>query len=287
MRHSMNMLSGVAVLALLGAAQGCGQAASQDVSDTKIIGGAPVPEGQQDERRWSTVALTTDFQRDPANPSTLDANHSFCSGTIVAPRIILTAAHCVQKFDATTREKLDELILPTANDFLIFFGTTVSRSGKWLRAAAAIPHPDWSPAETLSPQPTAAPNDIAVIVLGEDVPAEAKIAEIGEPTDSLPARIALAGYGVTTSRNTNDTGILRQVESAVTGNDAAVKRIGVGEFFRGACAGDSGGPAYVQKNGKYVVVGATSTGAEIAGQCLGLMNNYTDARYYKDWVLNR
>jgi secreted trypsin-like serine protease len=89
---------------------------------------------------------------------------------------------------------------------------------------------------------------------------------------------------VTLNRAQNDTGILRQVTTALTSEDSRIRRFTVGQFFRGACAGDSGGPAYVQINGDHQLAGATSTGAEFLGTCLGLINNYTDVRYYKDWI---
>jgi hypothetical protein len=282
----MSVRTRVLSSALFGAAvalAGCGQTAT-DASATKITGGQPVPESQSDARRLSTVALTTDVVMHEGQPSPISANHSFCSGTIVGPRVIMTAAHCIQKFDETTHVKLDEHILPHDTDYLIYFGTNVSPTGTWVRAVTAIPHPDWDPAQTLSGQPTAAPNDIGVIILEADIPAGAQVAQIGSPSSTLPSSIQLAGFGVTTSRDNNDTGVLRQVDVPNNGADANIKRIQVGSFGRGACAGDSGGPAYAMENGHLVVVGATSTGAELAGRCLGLLNFYTDARYYRDWI---
>lgn len=260
----------------------CGSV-DNSASETKIVGGTNVPNDLADHRRWSTVALTTDFSRD-GQPSTLDQNHSFCSGTIIGPRAIMTAAHCIQAFDANTRRKLPDLILPNGTDFMISFDTNVAPGGRLVRAAKAIPHPDWDPNQTLSPQPTAAPNDIGLIILESDIPDGARIAELGLESDTVSGNIQLVGYGVSRSRNTNDTGVLRQVEVPVNGVETGTKRFQVGAFGRGACAGDSGGPAYMKKGDRYVVIGATSTGAEFAGMCLGLMNFYTDARYYSQWL---
>lgn len=285
MRSEWISLKGTMLTAGLALAAGCGAGTEGlNVSDTKIVGGQPVPANQADARRWSTVALTSDIERTDGQPPLLDQKHSFCSGTIVGPRAILTAAHCIQKFDPNSRQKLPENILPEDRDFIVYFGTTVDRNGSWVRASRAVPHPDWDPAQTLSPQPTGAPNDIGLLILESDIPAEARVAELGRVDAQLPATLQLAGFGVTTSRDTNDTGILRQVDVSVGAADAATKRIQVGDFGRGACAGDSGGPAYAQQDGQLVVVGATSTGAEIFGRCLGMLNYYTDARYYRDWI---
>ena len=111
----------------------------------------------------------------------------------------------------------------------------------------------------------------------------AKIAEMSfSVNESNP--IHLAGYGVTLTRDNPDTGILRQVTTSIKSASSTAQRITVGAFMAGACAGDSGGPAYIEDGGEYKVIGATSTGAEIAGYCLGILNNYTDIRYYTDWI---
>src|SRR5262245_60056005 len=121
-----NISTKLVLLAAGLAAAACGSNnAALEQSETKIIGGQNVPEGQQDERRWSTVALTTDAVTSADKPSTIDQKHSFCSGTIVAPRVIMTAAHCIQKMDPNTHQKLDELILPKETDFIVHFDSNV------------------------------------------------------------------------------------------------------------------------------------------------------------------
>ncbi len=266
---------------------GCGSNSETDQSEIKIIGGEEVKDGQADNRRWSTVAITTDYEVTPGKGTHLANGKSFCSGTLVGRRIVVTAAHCIQKFDEVTKKKLPEYILPKATDYVVSFDTKVSQQGNWRRAAQVIAHPDWSPNETLSPQPTTPPNDIGVIILAEDAPALAKVATIAD-TDIAPeagSMIDLAGYGITSNRNNNDTGILRQVQTMFKTLDGNIQRFSVGQLFKGACAGDSGGPAYIQVDGEYQLMGATSTGIEIGGYCLGMVANYTDARYYHDWIL--
>jgi secreted trypsin-like serine protease len=255
-------------------------------SDTKIVGGQDVPDSQGDNRLWSTVALTTDLTPQGATEALIDQHHSFCSGTIIGPTTIVTAAHCLQKFDPNTYQKLPDFTLPKETDYLVFFGTKVDRSGHWVRARKVIPNPDWDVKNTLTPQPTSPPNDVGVILLSEPIPSTAKPATIASLDVNVQKDqdIYLVGFGVTKSRDTNDTGIMREVTTPVTSVDTAVKRLSVGAFFRGACAGDSGGPLYLKVNGEYQLSGATSAGAEVMGNCLGLVNLYTDVRYYTDWI---
>lgn len=264
---------------------GCGPAQDERTSDVKILRGELIKEGQNDARRQSTVALTTDVARSGSTSSLMGQNKSFCSGTVIAKNVIVTAAHCLEKFDPKTRTK-QGLMLPKESNYIVSFDTTVNADGRWIAAKKVIPHPDWDPASTLSPVSKAVPNDIGLIILSEDVPDSAKPVKIANANLELPKKtpVYLAGYGVTLKRSKPDTGKLRQVTVKFKSSNSKRKAFSVGKFFRGACAGDSGGPAYVKVGSELQLAGATSTGVEIFGYCIGIHNNYTDVRQYSDWI---
>ena len=60
-----------------------------------------------------------------------------------------------------------------------------------------------------------------------------------------------------------------------------VKELEFGEkAYKSACMGDSGGPAFVRRNNKLVLVGVTSRGSSRCDST-GI---YTDVRYFGDWI---
>lgn len=270
-------------LLAIGSLLACGSP-EETQSDLKIRGGQEVSNNDQTMVRLATVALTTDYTNSPNSESILQQGKSFCSGTIVDTRVVVTAAHCLQELIG--RDQKGGPILPSPEDFIVHFDNRVSAEGNFARAAQVIPHPDWDPAATLSPFPGSRPNDIGVIILSQDIPSFKKAATIASPDLPVNGQTTyLAGFGVTRDRNFNDTGILRTVASKFSAENGSIARVSHGAFFQGICAGDSGGPAYVQVDGEMQLVGAASTGAEIPGLgCLGSNSNSTDVRYYSDWI---
>lgn len=242
----------------------CGAATSE--SDVEIVGGSNVGAAQRDPRLFSTVALS--------NKEKIAKGSSFCSGTLIAPRVVMTAAHCL----------VDENNKPLdTGEVLVVFGNKVNAKAHTRKALRSIAHPQYRARLAVEPSPQQAPNDIGLVFL--DAPAPQGFAPVALASAAAPAlqKLRLAGFGVTKSRYLNDTGSLRQVDVTVVDTQRIAQRIITEELGKGACAGDSGGPAYVQMGGRWAVAGVTSSGAEIFGYCIG-RNNFTDARQYAAWI---
>ena len=198
---------------------------------------------------------------------------TFCSGTLIAQDIVLTAAHCV---------------LPGAAYKVIVPGETPPRLNDVKRVAA---HPQFSVQAILAHRASA---DVALLQLGTPLPASKSPAPLGAPL--LPvqpgARLTIAGVGVARRGDGRTGGSIRAADLSVTGKPGTLQirladpltnnlREGLG-----ACTGDSGAPAFEMQAGRAVIIGVVSwsTGASNSDGCGGL-TGVTPLMLYRDWIL--
>jgi secreted trypsin-like serine protease len=248
-----------AVAPLLLAGCGSPDAAEGDASQTLIVGGEKVV--STDAIVASTVALV------------LPNGEPFCTGSLISSRLVLTASHCLDGYD---------------EDMLyVAFGTT-AKPGAYARerlryATKLRMHESYDTVAMDAEVATRPPNDIAVLRLNADAPAGFKPATMLAPTAALYPRaekLTLAGFGLT-HYLWGSTGVLRKVEVNLTSTSTAAKEIEFGATpGKSACMGDSGGPAFVKRSGKLMLVGVTSRGSSHCDDT-GI---YTDVRQFRDWI---
>jgi secreted trypsin-like serine protease len=170
-----------------------------------------------------------------------------CSGTLIAPNKILTAAHC----------------LPA--------GTRSVLAGRWtadgrvtgVRASSWAVHPNFRRSAS------AFENDVAVVVLSASLPNPTMGILLSEA--SAPGQpVFIAGWGA--------PGFELAVGYARL---TRVTDINVGYTYAGilsnTCNGDSGGPAYRAVGGRQAVVGITSSGS-VAGCGTGDNSLFTNVQ---------
>jgi hypothetical protein len=144
---------------------------------------------------------------------------AYCSGSIVAPTLVLTAAHCVKYFEP------DTVVLGTSEE-----------SGKRIRVLRTAMHPKYT-----SGAPESANFDVAVVVLSADAGVKPLATNHVALDNAFVGRdVRHVGFG-TTSEHGLDIDTKRTLTHAVTKLDAA--KIYTGSAKAGVCNGDSGGPA--------------------------------------------
>lgn len=189
-----------------------------------------------------------------------------CTGTLVAPNVVVTAGHC-KAGGCSAR---------------VFVGTDVEGDGQVVEVERAEAHPDYKP-----PNNT---NDIAVLVLAEDLAVEPR--EIADQaTVDAASTTRLAGFGNTDVFSSGGYGRRRMVDVPIASDDPKFGADPDSEFVAGApfldrdsCNGDSGGPAYVESDDGWFLAGATSRATASAFRPCGDGGIYTRVHSFADWV---
>jgi secreted trypsin-like serine protease len=262
-------------LGLLGVLAAAGAAAAAGpTAHASIVGGEPAAQGALP---WLAYV---------ANIKAAQEEVETCTGTVVAPRMVLTAGHCAEDPTSEVVEKADGYRIVTGN----VNWTSPEREVTHVRRVLVFPR--------YEPQgPLAGRGDVALLELDAATKAPVmRVAdkEIGEPG----AKTIAAGWGNTSYGQQTATEELQRTTMVVRGDHwcdvhgpgfqaDAQTCVAAPGFKSTTCNGDSGSPLLMHnpKGGELIEIGVLSAGF---GKCSKKRPAlYTRSDFFYSWMRKR
>jgi secreted trypsin-like serine protease len=239
-------------------------------------------------------SLSFDENKLPAQEGQKPRQISICSGTLLSKRVVLTATHCF-------------LARGIVGVGVVFSQDMGADDVAVIAARDVVVRENYGPKSDTPFADGEAWNDIALLKLSRDAPADFRFANLpaANTTLSRTTTLSTAGYGVTnpivnelvrdpvtgdlviSPLPSTGSGQLRNVDGVRVLQVTTDKKeilISLDSGRKGVCHGDSGGPAFLTlANGTSVVVGVTSRSTNELGNC-NENAVYSGVLGHLDWI---
>lgn len=211
--------------------------------------GCQMTEPEPGSRALPIVGGTTN----PGDPAVvmLQTSTGGCTGSVVAPTVVLTAAHCIERS-----------LEPGDKRGTVYFGT---ESGDWFATRSIIDmviHRYYDAGFDLG-------YDIALVRLRDPVPDTVTPVELNDvelDATYVGATVRAVGFGGTGYVDGQLQGFGTKRSANITVDKVTPDFLEIGDEVHNTCQGDSGGPHFMMIGGREVQVAVSSFGQ---GGCLG------------------
>ncbi|NNN68890.1 S1 family peptidase [Vibrio sp. 3-2(1)] len=218
---------------------------------------------------------------------------SFCGGSYLGNKYVLTAAHCVAGKNPLNAEDIEVTV--GAYDLR-------TNSGRRVKVKQIYYHEAYDDKD--HPGYTEKFNDIAILELERALPIQAiKRPNTGDfDSIAVGSILEIIGFGTTKysqwlNKSSNPSSLLRKAEVSLM-DTAACKALGGSDYPRigndafctssfpqDACQGDSGGPIFVKEGDDFIQYGVISWGRGCG--LAGAASVYSKVDYFNDWLDQR
>jgi hypothetical protein len=217
----------MAVVVVAAASAGCRvELPGQGVARAAVVG------GDLDPGDPAVVALVARRTRCEEQEVSL-----LCTGTVVSPRVVLTAAHCLDVFGED-------------GQYEIFLGSRLgSGDGRFALVTSALRHPAYDPVtheHDLALLRLAVPVDVTPVPLPSGLLAPA----VGQP-------LRVVGFGTTV---VGELAIGEKRSGWMSISEATATAVSSAPAPGMSCTGDSGGPVFVTAGGSEQLLGVSASG---------------------------
>jgi secreted trypsin-like serine protease len=199
-----------------------------------------------------------------------------CTGTLIAPNVVLTAAHC------------------EALHTRVFIGNSLSKKGREFRVRKHLRHASFDKRFR---------NDLMILILEQKVTGVKPRALASTALIDAATTARVVGFGTTDVHATQGFGLKRKTDVPIVSQGCRGKVNGKSDattygchrdreivagkplFLHDTCKGDSGGPFFVQNaKGRWLLAGVTSRGTDLGLTMCGDGGLYVRVDAYAKWI---